>query len=37
MENSILSPLAKKTEVFPGELGPNASAIGAALLWSDNK
>lgn len=37
MENLILSPLAKKTKIIPGKLGLNANAIGAALLWDDNK
>lgn len=37
MEKFILSPLAKKTKVVFGKLGLNAVAIGAALLWADNK
>ena len=37
MEKFILSPLSKKTKVVFGKLGPNAIAIGAALLWTDNK
>lgn len=37
MEKFILSPLAKKTKVVFGKLGPNAVAIGAALLWVNNK
>lgn len=35
MEELILSPLAKKTKIVFGKLGPNANAIGAALLWAD--
>jgi predicted NBD/HSP70 family sugar kinase len=37
MEDLILSPLAKKTKIVFGKLGPNANAIGAALLWANNK
>lgn len=37
MEKFILSPLAKKTKIVFGELGQNAVAIGAALLWVNNK
>jgi predicted NBD/HSP70 family sugar kinase len=37
MESLVLSPLAKKTKVVFGKLGPDATAIGAALLWDDNK
>lgn len=37
MEKFIISPLAKKTKVVFGKLGLNAAAIGAALLWTDNK
>ena len=37
MEKLILSPLAKKTKIVFGKLGLNATAIGAALLWSNNK
>ncbi|MBU3934368.1 ROK family protein, partial [Patescibacteria group bacterium] len=37
MGKFILSPLAKKTKVVFGKLGPNAVAIGAALLWTDDK
>jgi len=37
MEKFILSPLSKKTKVVLGKLGPNAVAIGAALLWDNNK
>ena len=37
MEKLVLSPLAKKTKIVPAKLGPNAVAIGAALLWSENK
>lgn len=33
MEGYILSPLAKKTKIILGKLGPNANAIGAAMLW----
>lgn len=36
MEKFILSPLAKKIKIVFGELGLNAVAIGAALLWTDN-
>ncbi|MFH1968162.1 MAG: ROK family protein, partial [bacterium] len=37
MEKFILSPLAKKTKIVFGKLGLNAAAIGAAMLWADNK
>ena len=37
MEKFILSPLAKKTKIVFGKLGLNAVAIGAAMLWADNK
>lgn len=33
MQKLILSPLAKKTKIVFGKLGPNATALGAALLW----
>jgi len=33
LEESIISPLAKKTKIVFGKLGPDANAIGAALLW----
>ena len=37
MEKFILSPLAKKTKIVLSKLDLNATAIGAALLWTDNK
>ncbi|MBU2545384.1 ROK family protein [Patescibacteria group bacterium] len=37
MEKFILSPLAKKTKIVFSKLDLNATAIGAALLWTDNK
>lgn len=37
MESLILSPLAKKTKIVFGKLGQDANAIGAALLWTNNK
>jgi len=37
MEKFILSPLSKRTKIVSGKLGLNTVAIGAALLWVDNK
>lgn len=34
MEEFIVSPLSKKTKIVFGKLGPDANAIGAALLWN---
>ena len=37
MEKFILSPLAKKTKIVSSKLGLGVAAIGAALLWTNNK
>lgn len=37
MGKFILSPLSKRTKIVSGKLGLNTVAIGAALLWADNK
>jgi glucokinase len=37
MEKFILSPLSKNVNIVLSKLGPNAAAIGAALLWSEKK